>query len=131
MAHGIDPPPDARAAQAGFTLIEVLVALAIVSFALAASARATALLAGTNNVLRERALAMVSAQNRMIEVQVDTALPATGTTRMPCPQGRLLLTCEMQVVAAPNNARLVTVEVYLAQRPQPRLATLRGTIDPR
>lgn len=116
--------------QAGFSLIEVLVALAIVGLALAAVSRATAMLAGTNGVLRDRALALLSAQNRMIELQVDTALPAAGTTRMSCPQGVLPLICETRVAAEQDGSRLVTIEVYRTGAPEPVLATLRGALGP-
>lgn len=115
--------------QKGFTLLEVLVALAIVGFALAAAARATGMLAGTNGSLRERSLALLSAKNRMIELQVDTAAPSGGTTRQPCPQGGLPLTCETRVTIQ-DSSRLITVEVYRPDAPQPRLATLRGVIEP-
>ncbi|SAI46219.1 general secretion pathway protein I [Bordetella ansorpii] len=121
---------DVARAQAGFSLIEVLVALAIVGFALAAAARATGMLAGTNGSLRDRSLALISAKNRMTELQVDTAAPPSGTARTPCPQGPLSLTCETRVSMAQGGSRVVTIEVYRTDEPQRTLASLRSVIEP-
>lgn len=116
---------------AGFTLLEILIALAIVSVALAAVMRTTGMLTTNNGVLRERALALLSAQNRLIELQLaPPALTASGD-KAACPQGPLALVCDSRYADARDGARIVTVEVYLDHRPTPRLATLSGIVERR
>lgn len=116
---------------AGFTLLEILIALAIVSVALAAVMRTTGMLTTNNGVLRERALALLSAQNRLIELQLaPPALTASGD-KAACPQGPLALVCDSRYTDAREGARTVTVEVYLDHRPTPRLATLSGIVENR
>ncbi|CUJ26456.1 MULTISPECIES: type II secretion system minor pseudopilin GspI [Achromobacter] len=125
------PPPRRPARAAGFTLLEILIALAIVSVALAAVMRTTGMLTTNNGVLRERALALLSAQNRLIELQLaPPALTASGD-KAACPQGPLALVCYSRYTDAREGARTVTVEVYLDHRPTPRLATLSGIVENR
>lgn len=117
--------------EQGFTLLEILIALAIVSVALAAVMRTTGMLTTNNGILRERALALLSAQNRLIEVQLAPPALTLSRDRVACPQGALNLVCESRFSDARAGAREVTVEVYLDQRPTPRLATLAGIVDVR
>ncbi|MBB1627359.1 type II secretion system protein GspI [Achromobacter sp. UMC71] len=115
--------------QRGFTLLEILIALAIVSVALAAVMRTTGMLTTNNGILRERALALLSAQNRLIELQLAPPALTASRDRGACPQGALNLVCESRYADARQGAREVTVEVYLDARPASRLATLSGVID--
>ncbi len=62
----------------GFTLIEVLVALAVVAIALAALVRAVGQGADTEAGLRERAVARWVALNRIAELELARAWPAPG-----------------------------------------------------
>ena len=100
--------------QRGFSLIEVLVALAIVGVALAASVRAVGGSLGSAQALRQRSLALQSAQNVLAELRLQAAFPALGRHRQPCPQAELALQCEHWVQATPNTQfRRVTVQVRL------------------
>lgn len=63
---------------AGFTLIEVLVALAVVAVALIALVRAASVQVGSFDALRERTLAGWVASNVLTEMRLTTSLPATG-----------------------------------------------------
>lgn len=65
--------------QQGFTLVEVLVALAIVAIAFTAVLRVVALAADTAATLQDRSLALWVAQNRMARHQLEKAWPAIGT----------------------------------------------------
>jgi len=63
----------------GFTLVEVLVALAIVAIAFTALIRVVGFSADTTAILQERSLALWVAQNRMARHQLDRVWPAIGT----------------------------------------------------
>ena len=73
----------------GFTLIEVLVALAIVAVALFAGLRAVGTMAQTSAELKLRLLAQVSAENRIAELRAARAFPGVGSRTVACPQGRV------------------------------------------
>jgi len=62
----------------GFTLIEVLVALAIMALAFAALLRASGLAAENSATLRERMLAGWMAENHMARLQAQRAWPMVG-----------------------------------------------------
>ncbi|WP_269497639.1 type II secretion system minor pseudopilin GspI [Castellaniella sp. S9] len=108
----------ARRRAGGFTLVEVLVALAIVAVALAASIRALGI--GTNGVrnLQERSLALQAAGNLLAEMRLQGAFPSVGRHSQPCPQGGMPLLCEQWVQATPNlRFRRVSVSVRMANGP--------------
>jgi type II secretion system protein I len=65
----------------GFTLIEILVALAIIAVALAAGMRALAQSADSATALKARTLGLWVAQNRLAAAQVAMPWPAPGSYR--------------------------------------------------
>jgi general secretion pathway protein I len=67
-----------RRSRNGFTLIEVLVALAVVALALLGLTRVAAMQVHDFDALRERALAGWVAANVLTETRLATTLPATG-----------------------------------------------------
>lgn len=97
----------------GFTLVEVLVALVIVSLVLAASLRAAGVLATGQEQLERTAQAGWSAENALAEVRLAGALPPLGKSVFECPQLALKLMCEREVRNTPNIAILrIDVRVY-------------------
>jgi len=64
----------------GFTLVEVLVALAVLAIALSAIMRALSQSIDTSTSLRDRTVAMWVAQNRLTTHQVLHDFPALDTT---------------------------------------------------
>ena len=119
---------NSASAQTGFTLIEVLVALAIVGIALAASMRALGVSANSSQSMQWRALALQAAENKLAELRLLRAFPAPGRNTEPCPQGPLALVCEQQFQTTVNgNFRLATVRVRLEQGPV--LAELNGLLS--
>ena len=116
----------------GFTLIEVLVALAIVAVALGGAVRAAGSLARDNAELRLRLLAQVSAGNRIAELRAAGAFPALGTRATACPQGRAALECVEEVKGTPNPLfRRVEVRVYTGAERGAALAELVGILRER
>lgn len=113
----------------GFTLIEVVVALAIVATALLACLRAMGTMAQSGRELDVRLLAQLSAQNRIAVLRASRQFPSTGASSEPCPQGELTLVCEQETRATPNPAfRRVTVRVRHADETALVLAELTGIL---
>jgi len=116
----------------GFTLIEVLVALAVVAVALLAAVRAAGSMAQTNAELRLRLLAQLAADNRIAELRAASAFPALGTRSAACPQGKARLECVEEVKSTPNPLfRRVEVRVYAGAERSHMLAELIGILPQR
>ena len=94
-------------------MIEVLVALAIIAVALAASIRAVGTMANNASDLHRRLLAGWSADNALGEIRIASTWPSVGTNTFACPQGRYRFVCRQSVAALPSPlVRRVTVSVY-------------------
>ncbi|BBP71382.1 type II secretion system protein GspI [Pseudomonas sp. Seg1] len=119
----------ARSREEGFTLIEVLVALAIIAVAMSAAVRVAGLMTQSSGILRDRSVAMIAAQSRMAELRLEGKLPM-GMKALDCDQGRLLLRCE-QVIAAAENGRLLKIGIQVFDRSQdaPPLAKLETLLN--
>lgn len=65
---------------AGFTLIEVIIALAILGFAMGALISGMARHADNAGVLREKTVALWVAHNRLTELDLQPAWPEVGTS---------------------------------------------------
>ncbi len=113
--------------QRGFTLIEVLVALAILAVALAAASRASAMMAASSADLRERLLASWVAQNRLAELQARRAWPDAGIREGEVEQAGVRMVWREAVSATQNRAfRRVEISVAAAGRDARALARLTG-----
>ena len=107
-----------RSRTEGFTMIEVLVALAIIAVALSASLRAVGSLATGEADLHRRLLAGWSADNALAQMHLTHAWPDVGSQSFDCSQGNLQLTCTQNVSATPNPVfRRVEVSVTSPGRP--------------
>lgn len=111
--------------SAGFTLLEVLVALVIVGTALGASMRAVGSLASNSAGLRTAMMATWSAENRLVQIRLAREFPSVGKRSFDCAQGDLKLMCEEEVLVSPNPLlRRVEVGVYDMQNPERRILKL-------
>ncbi|EZQ20230.1 general secretion pathway protein GspI [Halopseudomonas bauzanensis] len=110
--------------QTGFTLIEVLIALAIISVALAAFARVTSQAATNMTHIEQQSLAMLSAQNSLNEIRIST-LPPAGMHQAECPQGEHDFICRLQIGSVEQGARHITVDVYASRNSDRQLASLQ------
>jgi general secretion pathway protein I len=116
-----------RARCSGFTLIEVLVALAIVAIALSAGLQATSAL--TRNAMRQSnvLLAHLCAENELVKIRLSSQMPGTGDTNVSCEQGGQNFTVTVSVAGTPNPSfRRVDAQVYEGQAPVLRLSTIIG-----
>jgi general secretion pathway protein I len=96
----------------GFTLVEVLVALAIVALALAAGLRATA--TSTDNAARlaEVSAAQWCADNALVNLKLARVLPGVGESEFACEQLGQRFQGRFSVQPTPNpNFRRVDAQV--------------------
>jgi len=116
--------------QNGFTLVEVLVALAVLTIALAAVMRALSQSIDTSADLRDRTLAMWVAQNRLTTHLIQRDFPALDTTEGDAEMAGREWRWREQVMAAPGepDMRQIHIEVRAASGPQP-LARLVGFLS--
>ena len=111
--------------RAGFTLLEVLVALVIIATSLGASVRAVSSLTQNSNSLRTMLMVTWSAENRLAETRLIKAWPEIGRRQFACPQAGLALICEEEVTTTPNRQfRRMVVTVIATDKPDHRLVRL-------
>ena len=111
----------------GFTLIEVLVALAIVAVSVMAGMRAAGSM--TRNAERQWQvlLAQVCADNALYRLRLSGNLPNVGETQVACPQASLSLDVVLNVQTTPNPSfRRVDAQVFLKTSPLLRVSTILG-----
>ena len=113
--------------QRGFTLIEVLVALAIVAIALLAGLQATSAL--TRNAVRQAdvLLAHICAENALVAIRLGQQMPAVGDSTQPCEQAGRTLPVSLVVRPTPNPLfRRADAQVLDGELPVLRLTTIVG-----
>ena len=111
----------------GFTLIEVLVALAIVSVALMSGLKVSGAL--TRNAQRQAdvMLAQICADNALNQLRLSQHLPGVGDSRVPCPQVERNFEVALTVRGTPNPAfRRVDAQVFDAATPVLNITTVLG-----
>ena len=86
----------------GFTLIEVLVALAIVAIALGAGLRATAALVQNSQRQSDILLATLCAENELDKLRLAQQMPGVGDTSVSCEQAGVVLDVADSVRPTPN-----------------------------
>jgi general secretion pathway protein I len=112
-----------------FTLVEILVALALVAVALAAGMRALSQAADGAGTLKARTLALWVAQNRLAAAQIAPASIGRGASRGQAVQASMSFVWQSTTSATPNPAfRRLDIVVAEASRPDYALAKLTGYI---
>lgn len=115
---------------AGFTLIEILVAIAILAVALAATSRAASLATDGALETRHRLLATWAAENRVAEIRARRIFPPLATTRHNAEQGGMALTLDTTVSETPNpTIRRMDIAVADARDPNRILTRLTAYVS--
>lgn len=86
----------------GFTLLEVLVALAIIAVALTAALRGAMALTTNARDVDLKLLAILVAQNQLIELRLAHNQVGPGESDYDCPQGGFVFHCRQSISATPN-----------------------------
>jgi len=116
-----------RARRGGFTLIEILVALAIVAIGLGAAVRATSQVIAATESARLRLIASWVAQDRLAEHSARADWPAPGTGSGSATQGPFTFAWRETVSATSDpSLRRIDIAVAGAERPEYLVAHLTG-----
>jgi general secretion pathway protein I len=118
-----------RNRQRGFTLLEVMVALAVIAFAMAAAISAAS--GNTRNAagLQNRTFAHWVAMNKMTELQINKEWPAMTTTRGSALMASHEWFWTMKVSSAPDKSvRRVDISVSAEEDDEYSLVTLTGFV---
>ena len=113
----------------GFTLVEILVALAIIAVALSAGMRALAQSTSAATLLKQRTLALWIAQNRLAAAQLVPGGPAVGAYDGDAVQAGIPFHWRETVGSTPNPAfRKIEITVTEPDQPDYALAQLVGYV---
>ncbi len=124
----IEPRPAKR--EGAFTLIEVLVAVAILAVALAATSRAASVATDGALETRQRLLATWAGENRIAELRARRLFPSAATTRYTASQAGLALVIDETVTETPNPViRRVDLAVADARDPGRVLTRLTAYVS--
>jgi general secretion pathway protein I len=107
----------------GFTLLEVVIALAIISLALGAAIRAGGFGADTAYALQQRTLAGWVASNVTNELMATRSFPEMGAIDGKAKQGRFEFIWRQETGPTPNlSFRRVEIKIFAADKPDDVLA---------
>jgi general secretion pathway protein I len=114
----------------GFTLIEVLVAVAIVATALAAGSRAASSVIDTSTRLADVTFAQWCADNQLTELRLTHTFPNIGTDTFACSEaGRDYKgTIKAQGTPNPSFRRVDAIVADSAGRPLLTISTVMGNL---
>lgn len=113
----------------GFTLVEVLAAVAVLAIALAAILSAMARYADQAGYLRQKTLALWVAHNRLSEIMATPQWPATGRSDGDAEMGGQDWRWEVQVQATPDEQlRRIDIQVRPGEDRESSLAGLSAFI---
>jgi general secretion pathway protein I len=113
--------------QRGFTLIEIMVALAIVSIAMLAGSQAVSALSRGAQRQSDVLLANVCAENKLVEMRLSKLYPDVGDSTASCEQAGKQFNIKQAVRGTPNPSfRRVDVLVLDDTTPVLNISTIVG-----
>jgi general secretion pathway protein I len=108
------------AKHTGFTLIEVMVALAITAIALTAGLQASGALTRLADRQSTQWLAQLCAENALAQMRLHPQMPALGNSTQTCEQAGTVFVVNLQVSTTPNPSfRKVLAAVSTASADAP------------
>ncbi len=118
-----------HAPAGGFTLIEVMVALAIVAISLAAGSRAASSVVDTSQRLSDVVLAQWCADNQLTELHLTGELPSVGKSSFSCIQLGRTFKGTVNVQPTPNP-QFHRVDASVANEDGRELLTISTVMTP-
>jgi general secretion pathway protein I len=113
--------------HAGFTLIEVLVAMAIVALGLSAVFMQVNQMLASSIYLQQKTLATWVAVDRITEIRLQAQYPEARETKDEIEMGGILWGYRVKVSETPaDNLRRIDVAVFVADNPDSIVATASG-----
>lgn len=114
----------------GFTLVEVLVAVAVLAIAMAAIIQTMARQANNAGYLREKTIALWVAHNQLAEMQLKEQVPDVGKTDGEAEMSGVKWKWKAEVKAAPGEDRLRRIDILVSGPTQKTgsLAQLSGFV---
>jgi general secretion pathway protein I len=111
----------------GFTLIEIMVALAIVAIALLAGSQAVSALARGSQRQSDVLLAQLCAENELTKMRLSRQMPSVGDGAATCTQAGKVFNLRIEVRPTPNPSfRRVDAVVLDDTTPVLNIATIVG-----
>ena len=111
--------------QRGFTLLEILVALAILAIALAAAIKAVSSHVSNETYLKERSFAHWVAMNKVAELRISGQLPNAGDLNGEATMGGMEFRWAMKVTEFQGgDVRRLDVKVTPRENPKQPLSSL-------
>lgn len=111
----------------GLTLIEVLVALAIVAMALMTGLKVGGALVNNAQRQTDALLAQLCADNALLQLRLSQQMPNVGDSRVMCQQASHIFEVALSVRPTPNPSfRRVDAQVFTAETPILRVTAIVG-----
>lgn len=108
-------PPVSRRRAAGFTLLEVLVAVVVLALTMATIISAAGNYFGAAGEMRDKTMALFVAHNRLTEIELQPVVPTLGNSSDDVTMGVYQWTWHAEVVQSPDP-RILRVNIHVEKK---------------